>query len=110
MEESFHTTCFNEVAQFNQNPEIKLNINTHQIQLLTLILGNTGLQLREVLTLKKNNFDEENREITYFDKKFKLTHSKFNEVMRILQRLSSSDNLFSLSISYPSRFFLSCIK
>ncbi len=109
-EESFHETCYNEVYNFNQHSETELDMNTYQIQLLSLILVNTSLQLNEVLTLKKKDIDLENKQINFVNKIFKLTDSKYNDVLNILKNLPTSEELFPLKISYPSRFLFSSSK
>jgi integrase len=108
--ESFHSTCYNEIYLFNQNSLVNLNTNNYQIRLLTLILANTSLHLQDTLALKKNNIDLENRQIIFYNKTFKLSDSICTELESIFEKFSFSENLFSITISYPSRYSISCIK
>ncbi len=104
-EKFYHFTCQNEVTNFNQNSAIKLDLNNYQIHLLTILLTVTSLRLPEVLTLKKNNFDFENNQINFRNKKFKITDSQNNELIHIFNKLQVSENLFSMNVNYPSKYF-----
>ncbi|MFW9930641.1 MAG: hypothetical protein ACFFD1_14730 [Candidatus Thorarchaeota archaeon] len=103
-EQTFHRDCHSEVVDFNHIPEVKIDANNYQTQLLILILANTRLQLHEALILRKKNFDLRNKVINFRNKKFDLPEEECEKILTIFNDFSVQDSIFSINFSFPSKF------